>query len=458
MLDRVMSTIARHRMVTPGDRLVAAVSGGPDSVCLLDVLVQIAPRLGVTVAGVAHLNHKLRGEASEEDERFVAALAQRCEVQFYLEQANLTGAGNLEEAGRQARNEFLASLIREGIANKVATGHTLDDQAETVLFRLLRGSGPGGMAGILPLTDEGLVRPLLKVTRAEVEEYLKSRGIEWREDATNRSSRFSRNRIRHDLLPHLRREWNPRVAETFARYAEIAQEEERWWDAEIARVAAKILEPTEGGLEASAAKIAELPRAISRRLVRYAVRRVRCAEGQPDFEHVEWVLDLACQEKGDGKVEFAGIEVVRSFGWLRVQRAGNRPIVPDIAVQVPGRYPFGAAIVCFEEAFFDAAEGIRAAPGCVSLKLRGLSELKPLELRSWRVGDRYHPVGKSRNYTLHELFQRAQVPSWRRHAWPIVAAGSQVVWVRKFGVASGFAPETETEAVLRIWEENVPKG
>src|SRR6516165_3006087 len=102
MLDCVMSTIARHRMLSPGDRLVAAVSGGPDSVCLLDVLVQIAPRLGVTVAGVAHLNHKLRGEASEEDERFVGALARRCGVQFYLEQANLAAAGNLEEAGRQA--------------------------------------------------------------------------------------------------------------------------------------------------------------------------------------------------------------------------------------------------------------------------------------------------------------------------------------------------------------------
>jgi tRNA(Ile)-lysidine synthase len=457
MLDQVIDTIARHRMLSPGDRVVAAVSGGPDSVCLLDVLSKLAPRMGIIVAGVAHLNHKLRGEASDEDERFVAAVGQRYGIPCCREQANLTGEGNLEEDARQARQRFFARLIREGVADKVATGHTLDDQAETVLFRLLRGSGPAGMSGVLPVTSEGLIRPLLEVTHAEVEEYLKSCGIEWRQDATNFSSRFSRNRIRHELLPLLKSEWNPRIPEALARYADIAQEEERWWEAEIALVAGRVLEKSEGGVEASASTIAELPRGMARRLVRHAFREVRRADGQPDFDHVECVRELAGRREGEGKVEFAGVEVIRSFGRLRFQRAGSDPSLVDVPVQIPGRYSFGRAFVCFEVACFDEREDTRTAHGCASLKLKGLTELKPLELRSWRVGDRYHPVGRSRSYTLHELFQRAQVPSWRRHAWPIVASDSQIVWVRVFGVASGFAAETGTSPVLRIWEENVSK-
>jgi tRNA(Ile)-lysidine synthase len=439
-------------MLSPGDRVIAAVSGGPDSVCLLDVLHELAPAVDATLAGLAHLNHNLRGEASRDDERFVAALAQRYGLEFYREEANLS-EGNLEESARQARRAFFARLIRIGAATRIATGHTLDDQAETVLFRLLRGSGPGGLSGILPITAEGLIRPLLEVTRADVEEHLRSKGLSWRQDATNLDARFSRNRLRQELLPLLRREWNPRISEALARYAEIAHEEERWWEAEIGRVAANVLEHADSGIAFEAKSIAELPKAMARRLIRHAFRQVRCAEAPPDFEHVERVLDLAEGHPGEGKLEFDGLEVIRSFDRLRLQRAGGQIHTADTPVSIPGRYPFGNALV-----YFELADALREPLDCVSLKLQGLGELPPLELRSWRVGDRYHPVGKSRDYTLHELFQRAQVPSWQRHVWPIVAIGSRIVWVRKFGVASEFAAESGTGPVLRIWEENVPSG
>ena len=165
------------------------------------------------MAGVAHLNHKLRGEASEEDERFVAGLAARHGVPFYREEAAAgIAGGNLEQNARRERLKFFSRLIGEGKANRIATGHTRDDQAETVLFRLLRGSGLTGLAGILPVTREGLIRPLLDVSRAEVEEFLRARGTAWREDCSNHDRRFARNRIRHDLLPRLAREWNPEIA------------------------------------------------------------------------------------------------------------------------------------------------------------------------------------------------------------------------------------------------------
>ena len=232
MLERVAATISRYSMLAPGARVIVAVSGGPDSVCLLHVLRE----LKVRVTGVAHVNHKLRGEASEEDERFVAGMAREMGLQFHSTVA-VCSEGNLEQTARRARREFFHDLIRRGLADRIALGHTRDDQAETVLFRMLRGSGLAGLAGILPVTAEGLIRPLLGVTRGEVETFLRERGILWREDASNREPRFARNRIRHELLPQLKQDWNPRLTEALAHLADLAYEEERWWAAEIARLA-----------------------------------------------------------------------------------------------------------------------------------------------------------------------------------------------------------------------------
>ena len=237
-------------MLAPGARVVAAVSGGADSVCLFHVLRELAPRVGFTVAGMAHLNHQLRGEASDGDERCVAQLASQNGVKFFGEEVDVAAAGgNLEQAARLARGEFFARVLREGGGDRIATGHTRDDQAETVLFRVMRGSGLAGLAGILPMTREGLVRPLLDVSRAEIETFLRDRGIEWREDASNRDESFARNRIRHSLLPELAREWNPEIGTALARLADTAHEEERWWWDRIERLAAQVLVKESGGLE-----------------------------------------------------------------------------------------------------------------------------------------------------------------------------------------------------------------
>jgi tRNA(Ile)-lysidine synthase len=189
----VLKSISRYNMLTRENRVIVAVSGGPDSVCLLHALGE----LEMNLAGVAHFNHKLRGEESEGDERFVAALASRLGIPFYRAQARVGDAGgNLEETARYARREFLLGLIRDRAGDRIALGHTRDDQAETVLFRVLRGSGLAGLAGIQPVTADGFVRPLIQVTRAGVLEFLKARGIEWREDRSNQDARFARNRIR----------------------------------------------------------------------------------------------------------------------------------------------------------------------------------------------------------------------------------------------------------------------
>jgi tRNA(Ile)-lysidine synthase len=450
LLEQVAATISRHNMLAPGARVIAAVSGGPDSVCLLHVLRE----LKIPMAGVAHVNHKLRGAASEEDERFVAEMARDLGLEFYCTPGDLRD-GNLEQAARRVRREFFRDLVRTGRADRIALGHTRDDQAETVLFRLFRGSGLAGLAGILPVTAEGLIRPLLGVSRIAVEAFLRERGIPWREDASNREPRFARNRIRHELLPRLKQDWNPNMAETLAHLADLAYEEERWWAEEVDRLAGELLVISPGAVEVSLSELSRLPRAVARRLIRYAIRQVKGNLRGVQFSHLEDVLELP--ETGR-RAELPGIHAIRSFDWLRLGVPGrSHPDPQGDQVTVPGRSlaPDGNTMICL-----DVIRQTRGSASCGTLKadlwLRTIPER--LVLRGWRPGDRYCPIGHAGDWKLKELFQRQRVPSWRRPFWPILCWGDKILWTRDFGPAREYAEHSDNRAVRLRIREVPPEG
>ena len=450
VIERVLETITRYNMLPRASHVTVAVSGGPDSVCLLEVLREMAPRFGLKLS-VAHFNHRLRGAASDEDEQFVAKLAARSGLRCYCASANVARSkDNLEQAARRARRAFFAELIRKGYTDRIALGHTRDDQAETVLFRLLRGSGLAGLAGIYPMTADGYVRPFLGITRAEVEEFLRARGLEWREDATNRDLRFARNRIRHSLLPQMEREWNPRITDALAQLADLAHEEERWWRAEIDRLAADLLEDKTGGIEVRADALAGLPRAVARRLVRHAMAEVKGDLRRIEYPHVEQVLELAGRAGGEGRLRLPDLSVTRSFEWLRIAPGRPAEAFPRVSLVVPGTY---AAPGGGPELRFEVAGKTRAEP-CATLKAELCLRLipTPLELRGWRPGDRYRPAGQSRDQKLSEMFQRARVPSWQRPVWPIVTGGGKILWARGFGAAAEFTAHKKRGSVLQVWE------
>jgi len=431
-------------------RIAVAVSGGPDSVCLLHVLRELAPKLGA-VLSVVHFNHQLRGAASDEDERFVAEMAAALALPFHRAERNVIARkGNLEQVAREARRSFFLELLREGRADRIALGHTRDDQAETVLFRLLRGSGLAGLAGIYPLTAEGFIRPLIEITRAEVEEFLRSRQIPWREDASNRDPRFARNRIRHALLPQLSREWNPRISEALAHLADLAHEEERWWIAELPHLAPDFIHTSEGGIEARSDALARLPRAVARRLIRAAIAKVKGDLRQIDFRHIEAVMDLAAQAPGEGRLALPGVNVTRSFDWIRVALPRAAPAIPSVSAAVPGIYRSPDQM---GEIHLELVKRGRAKL-CATLK----AELcwsripAPVVLRGWRPGDHYRPLGRSRDQKVKEMFQRARVPSWRRRSWPILTGGGKILWAKGFGVSADFASAGQTGPILRIWQ------
>lgn len=451
MLQKVAATVSRYNMLgSAGARVIAAVSGGPDSVCLLHVLRE----LKIPVAGIAHVNHKLRGQASEEDQRFVRALAREMQLAFYSATAVPSG-GNLEQAARRARREFFHDLIRRNLADSIALGHTRDDQAETVLFRMLRGSGLAGLAGILPVTAEGLIRPLLGVTRGEVETFLRERGIGWREDASNWEPRFARNRIRHGLLPRLKQDWNPQLAESLAHLADLAYEEELWWAAEIARLAEQLLVVTPGAVEIAAGDLARLPRAVARRLIRHAIRRAKGNLRGVQFSHIEDVLEL--RETG-GKAELAGIHAIRSFDWLRLavpEQALQEPQWGEVAVPGKRLAPDGNSMICLE-----VIGGKQGSDACATLKSDLYFRKVPerLLVRGWRPGDRYCPVGHTSGRKLKELFQRQRVPSWRRPFWPILCCGDKILWARDFGPSAEHGGGSGGGAQIGLRIREIPLG
>ncbi|MCK6554634.1 tRNA lysidine(34) synthetase TilS [Candidatus Binatia bacterium] len=309
-LGVVGRTLARHGMVAPGDRVLVAVSGGADSVALLGALAAMAPRLEVTLHA-AHLHHGVRGAEADRDAAVAATVAERCGVSFTVERAtDLPAGANFEARARARRYAFLRRVARiEGCA-RVATGHTRDDQAETLLMRLVRGAGRRGLGGMEPVRDGWLIRPLLACSRGDVLAFLAARGLPWCEDASNDDRHFLRNRVRHEVLPLLRA-LNPSIDAVLAATAGVLATEDRWLDDVVeSRV------PLGGSLPV--AGMAGLPLALRVRVVRLWLRRQRGHLRGLGRVHLEDMAALAVGSRGRALVPVPGGGAVeRRSGALR---------------------------------------------------------------------------------------------------------------------------------------------
>ncbi|MEX2304372.1 MAG: tRNA lysidine(34) synthetase TilS [Bryobacterales bacterium] len=490
MLRRVAATISRYGMLSPGDLVGVAVSGGADSVALLGCLTELAPRLGVELA-VVHLNHLLRGTEADADEQFVAGLAKRLNLRYFSHRVDVAAearraAENLEQTARRLRYQWFTELIVGGQSAKIATGHTRSDQAETVLFRLLRGSGTAGLSGIRPVVEPGFVRPLLEVSRSDVLAYLRRRGWSWRVDSTNEQTAFARNRIRHELLPSLCQGWNPRLPETLANMAQWAQAEEDYWSGIMADLASRYIKEDGQATELEARALAELPVAVQRRLLRVAIERVRGDLSAVDFGHVEALRSLAASERGGGKLDLPGLEARRSFNRLRLVKpdAGPEPVpaIGTVCLQPPGTFSVPGSGCQVRLSLREAAQTISGRAdnkeGYNGKRQQALDWErlpKPLSLRIWQPGDRYQPWGRKGQKKLKSLFQEGRIAAWDRSCWPVItapASGRQrpgfsladgipeaqdvVVWAHEFGPAEQYAADADSRTVLEItafWSE-----
>ncbi len=454
--ERVLETIRQRELIQAGDRVAVAVSGGADSVALLLLLVELRRELGM-VLSVAHVNHKLRGGESDADERFVAELAHRYELELLVRTApveRVQGAG-IEAAARKLRYEFFLELARTGRAGKIATGHTLDDQAETVLLRMFRGAGIRGLAGILPrltLEHEGracgeVVRPLLELRRAEIREFLRERGQTWREDSSNLDPTFLRNKVRLAVLPVLRETFGESAVENLADLAEIARAEEEQWAASTQYPVSS----TQGRAPLELRRLLTLSLAARRRVVRGWIEG-NAPEVPISFRLIEDVLDLAAGA-ARGKLDLPGGRAVRvARRTLRWESSGEAAEY-EYWLPVPGTVEvreLGAQIEAVVTSW-DAVPEVERERLLDPEKLRG-----EMTIRNWRAGDRFWPANRKKAKKVKELLSERHAVGAEKKLWPVVEAGGELVWMRGFAAPAAFQPHAGAARV--VWVREAPSG
>ncbi|HXP63823.1 MAG TPA: tRNA lysidine(34) synthetase TilS [Dongiaceae bacterium] len=425
-------------LLKPGLRLAVGVSGGADSVALLRALHQQSTALGL-VLHAAHLHHGLRGAEADTDQEFVRALAADLGLPFHGSRVHTPSeaakAGeSIEEAARRLRYRWFRQLMAEGVVEAVATAHTRDDQAETVCAKFLRGAWTEGLGGIHPVVEfaEGrILRPLLSATRLEVEAYLAALGQPWREDSSNRHLTYTRNRIRHELLPMLE-SWNPRLRDHLAQMAVLARDEEAWWQAELARLAPQILlpgKPVRGGGRASGAglaldvtRLAALAPALQRRLLRHAAAKLGSAL---DFPSTESLRALALEGRAGQRREYVGgLRAERTPRELRMaiepvstRQAGTS--IPDYIALIPGE---------IEAPAFGLRLRIETAPAAPSQPQPGPA--LAARLRNWKPGDRVLLRYSGGPRKVKEVLERLRVTGTSRVLWPVLEVEGRIIWMK----------------------------
>jgi tRNA(Ile)-lysidine synthase len=413
-------------MLVPGDRVLVAVSGGPDSVALLGALVTLAEELGVSLCA-AHLNHGLRGEESLRDQRCAEDVAQRFGVPCVVGVADALHRGsNVEARARQQRYAFLSRAAGEQGCTKIATGHTMDDQAETMLMRLLRGTGSDGLAGILAVREGSIIRPLIESSRAEVLAFLGARQLPFCEDSSNHDFRFLRNRVRHEVMPLLAA-ISPTARRNLAAAAEILRDEAVFLREHDARLLAVALAP-DGSLAVPALVGAAAP--LRARLVRAWLRERRGDLLGLSGTHFRAVVNLARGPRPNGRVRLPGGQwVVREYGCLRYPGGEEPPVVETEHLLVPGStvclqsgWRIGAELESFGEDWRRPMDLLEAVADAAAVAV-------PLVVRTLRPGDRIQPLGVRGHRKLQDVMVDRKLPLQARRSCPVVELDGEVFWV-----------------------------
>jgi tRNA(Ile)-lysidine synthase len=437
---RVHTTIAGHNMLRPDHLILAGVSGGADSVSLALVLVELGYRVAV-----AHLNHGLRGESSNEDERFTRSLAERLGLAFYSERTPVQlESGNLEAAGRAARKAFFLRTAAAHGFTRIALAHTRDDRVETFLMNLFRGAGLDGLVSMAPVSGM-TVRPLLDVSRAEVEAYLEGRGEPWRTDTTNLDINFTRNRLRHKVIPMLASEFNPRLAESIARTVKILDDDDAWLRAQTEAWFAEHAAVDANNVILDVEALRDAPTALLRRIVRLALRKAGSSLQEVSFGHIEGVASLIREGKSGKSVQLpGGLAASRNFGQLLLGRPLQKAGEYSYELQIPGHVRVPELGKTFK-AWIVGQKDVKPAPDQVFVDGGSLGAC--VKIRNWKPGDYYRPAGLPAG-KLKKLFNRSRIPRSQRGSWPVLVANSTIVWVASFPVSREFAPDEHSQKIV----------
>jgi tRNA(Ile)-lysidine synthase len=454
-IKKVGRTIARHRMLNPGDLCIVAVSGGADSVCLLDILNELKAALGIKLV-VAHFDHGLREGEDDAETRFVQDLASSMNLPFESEKAFslMDGApGSVEEKAREERYFFLESL-REGLsAQKIAIGHHLNDQAETVLMRLLRGSGSSGLAGIPPFRDKTIIRPLIDTKKEEIESYLKARGLAYMDDSSNLQTDYLRNRIRLELLPSLL-EYQPRLIEHLGRLADILRDENAYMEGRAEDWVMREADlRTTGEVSIPRLSFLGLPQPIRNRVTRQILRKLGKGLRRIGSLHIESVAELGKSENSHGSLNLPnGLVVTRSYDHM-VFRIGEERQSREFHYLLDGTGTYvieeiGKTIGLVER----EPNGDLNMEGDESKAYLDSEKLQfPLILRNFRPGDRFVPLGMTGHKKIKDFFIDLKVPVEVRTSIPLLVSDDKPVWICGYRIDDRYKVTSKTKRILEVF-------
>ncbi|MDA8213273.1 MAG: tRNA lysidine(34) synthetase TilS [Clostridia bacterium] len=464
MLEKIKQTVNKYHMISPGDRIIVAVSGGADSVALLYCLMDLASELGFQLY-VVHVNHMLRGTEAEEDAGYVAELAEKHNLPCAIRRVDVGYLAKMmptskQDAARALRYGILEEEAANWGANKIALGHHADDQAETILLHLLRGTGLEGLVGMQPVRDGRYIRPLLEVTRQEIENYCSESNLKFRTDRSNLEPVYLRNRIRLELMPLLQREYNPALVRGLSRLANLAREESNFLTQEAGKAFEQVATvQNDERVVLDIAELSALPMALQRRVLIMAWKKVSGEHANLEFERVDEALDLAFHGlTGQGLELPRRVYLEKSYGALIVRlNLGHNGVDQEFAylLPVPGKITVPELGLAVRAELMPCCpdDSNRSGSDTFRVFLDADKITSPLVVRNRRAGDRFYPLGAPGHKKLKDFFIDAKIPREFRQKALLVCSGEKIVWVAGVRLAEPYRISSGTGKILALTVE-----
>ncbi len=449
IVNTVRETILRYDLLKKKDNVLIAISGGLDSTGLLAVFLELRKEWLLDLF-LGHFNHRLRQNANQ-DEQFVRNVAQNHSLPLFVASEDVRlfakqNRMNLEEAGRMLRYDFLSKTARKIGGAKIATGHTLNDQAETFFLRLMRGSGLTGLGSIYPVVEGQIIRPLLAVERKEIAEYVQKKGMTYRDDESNLDRSFARNKVRLDLIPFIQENFEPKIVQRIGKTVTIIQEEEDLLEKLSRHEAKKTICIDDDKFRLDLEAVKTLPRGLARRVIREFIHKLKGDLREISFDDVESVFNL---EEGESLQMTEQILLKREDGQV-FQR-------PDLSDKILYAYAWeGSSPLVLEElGLVIEAEKTKLLRSFVfdddaRAYLDGEKIRFPLQVRNRREGDRYRPLGSPGHKKLKEIMRAKSIPLEEREKKPVFISADDIIWVLGLPVAEKFRIRETTKKVLML--------
>ncbi|MFH2064708.1 MAG: tRNA lysidine(34) synthetase TilS [Pseudomonadota bacterium] len=472
-LKKVERTIHDFCMIRELDSVLVCVSGGPDSTALLHALQHLSSGLSMTL-GVAHVNHRLRAEDSDRDEKFVASLAGEMKIPFHVKRCNVRQYArenrmSLEDGARKVRYDFFLDLCagKHGYS-RIATAHHLDDNAELILMNLFRGSGKSGISGIPPIRRKIIIRPLIQVSKKEILAFLSENRLPYRLDSTNQDERFTRNRIRHHLIPELQSFYNPRIMEALNRTASIIQSEEEWLDNLVEReTGSLILSETDQSIRISIPDFLDKPFPLRRRIARHIIQKVKGDVKKITLRHIDNILLLIARSIDNRELHLPDdllVNISDHQACFMIRKRMARPLKNDPQSKTPIAFCYripdlndlpkimiipevGASIRFSIPDFADLPEPDQQQE---NIALMDRDQIRcPLTIRNWVPGDRFTPLGMTGTKKVGKFFMDRKVPQKKRLKCPVLLSQDRIIWLAGHQIDDSIKITPATNTVLK---------